>query len=167
MPHSASRRSSHRKRFFSAFSLRKLDSVAIWVIKHWNSVQQTKLIKQLRVEGFHFEQQDFQRVSPYAHEHVLPYGQYRDVFVEVYTPCNCYQDSCVTPCLPNSLNFGTYPVSSPPQALAHLRFRLWSRRCCALGSVYLLTAWRTVPLSFSTAPFTRSPALATSCLALP
>jgi len=42
----------------------------------WNSVQQTRVIKLLRAEGYKPEPQDFQRISPYAHEHVLPYGQY-------------------------------------------------------------------------------------------
>jgi len=42
----------------------------------WNCVQHTKVVKQLRTEGFAFEPQDFQHISPYPYENVIPYGQY-------------------------------------------------------------------------------------------
>lgn len=58
-----------------------------------NSVQQTRAIKRLRDKGHELKRKDFQRVSPYAHERVLPFGQYifeirrrrnRDAFVQAH-----------------------------------------------------------------------------------
>lgn len=42
----------------------------------WNAVHLTELYHQLIAEGFDFKPDDFLHVSPYAFEHIIPYGQY-------------------------------------------------------------------------------------------
>ena len=42
----------------------------------WNAVHLTELYHQLVAEGFDFKPEDFLHTSPYAHEHIIPYGQY-------------------------------------------------------------------------------------------
>ena len=42
----------------------------------WNAVHLSEVYQALQSEGFDFEPQDFHHVSPYAFEHIIPYGQY-------------------------------------------------------------------------------------------
>jgi TnpA family transposase len=42
----------------------------------WNAVQLSEVFQRLRAEGFEFQPEDFVHVSPYAFEHIIPYGQY-------------------------------------------------------------------------------------------
>ena len=42
----------------------------------WNAVHLSELYRQLRSEGIDFRPEDFRHVSPYAFEHIIPYGQY-------------------------------------------------------------------------------------------
>jgi TnpA family transposase len=42
----------------------------------WNAVHLSEVIQQLREEGFEPSREDFRHVSPYAHEHIVPYGEY-------------------------------------------------------------------------------------------
>jgi hypothetical protein len=42
----------------------------------WNSVHLTQAAMELRTVGVPFEPEDFIHVSPYAFEHIVPYGQY-------------------------------------------------------------------------------------------
>ena len=42
----------------------------------WNAVHLSEVYQQLQSEGFEFEPTDFLHVSPYAFEHIIPYGQY-------------------------------------------------------------------------------------------
>lgn len=46
------------------------------VVILWNSVHLTTQLKALRAKGIEVLPEDFRHVSPYAYEHVLPYGQY-------------------------------------------------------------------------------------------
>jgi hypothetical protein len=42
----------------------------------WNAVQISKVFKQLRAEGAGVREDDLQHISPYAFEHIIPYGEY-------------------------------------------------------------------------------------------
>ena len=42
----------------------------------WNSVHLSELYEELQAEGLDFRPEDFRHVSPYAFEHIIPYGQY-------------------------------------------------------------------------------------------
>ena len=42
----------------------------------WNAIHLSEVVKELKEEGFDFEPDDLRHVSPYAFEHIIPYGQY-------------------------------------------------------------------------------------------
>ncbi len=42
----------------------------------WNSVHFSEIYQELQSEDFDFLPEDFRHVSPYAFEHIIPYGQY-------------------------------------------------------------------------------------------
>jgi TnpA family transposase len=42
----------------------------------WNAVHLSELVQRLRLEGIEVTEEDFRHVSPYAHEHIVPYGEY-------------------------------------------------------------------------------------------
>ncbi len=42
----------------------------------WNSVHLSEIYQKLKSEGLEFLPEDFRHVSPYAFEHIIPYGQY-------------------------------------------------------------------------------------------
>ena len=42
----------------------------------WNAVHLTELYHELVAEGFDFKPEDLRHTSPYAFEHIIPYGQY-------------------------------------------------------------------------------------------
>lgn len=43
----------------------------------WNTVHLTELVQQLRAEGVDITPEEFRQISPYAHEHIVPFGEYR------------------------------------------------------------------------------------------
>jgi TnpA family transposase len=43
----------------------------------WNTVHLTELVQRLRLEGVEVSPEEFRQVSPYAHEHIVPFGEYR------------------------------------------------------------------------------------------
>ena len=42
----------------------------------WNTVRLSEMYKQIKQEGLPCEPEDFRHISPYAFEHILPYGEY-------------------------------------------------------------------------------------------
>jgi TnpA family transposase len=42
----------------------------------WNAVHLTETARQLKELGIRFTPEDFRHISPYAFEHLVPYGQY-------------------------------------------------------------------------------------------
>lgn len=42
----------------------------------WNTVRLSEMYKQIKKEGLPCEPEDFRHISPYAFEHILPYGEY-------------------------------------------------------------------------------------------
>jgi hypothetical protein len=42
----------------------------------WNSVHLSEIYQELKSKEFEFLPEDFRHVSPYAFEHIIPYGQY-------------------------------------------------------------------------------------------
>jgi TnpA family transposase len=43
----------------------------------WNTVRLSEMYRALKVEGWEIDSEDFRHVSPYAYEHILPFGEYR------------------------------------------------------------------------------------------
>jgi TnpA family transposase len=42
----------------------------------WNAVRLSEMVQEFRRIGLTFTREDFRHVSPYAFEHIVPYGQY-------------------------------------------------------------------------------------------
>ena len=42
----------------------------------WNTVRLSEIYKQIKKEGLPCEPEDFRHISPYAYEHIIPYGEY-------------------------------------------------------------------------------------------
>lgn len=43
----------------------------------WNTVRLSEMYKALKLEGWEINADDFRHVSPYAYEHIIPYGEYQ------------------------------------------------------------------------------------------